>query len=365
MDQLKIIVDGEEMRCGYTTGSTATAASKAALIGLLTDEKIENVKIDTPAGIKLDLKVETIEIHPDYSIASVKKDAGDDPDLTDGIEIFAKVSFNNSDEINIDGGFGVGRITKKGLFGEIGEAAINPVPKEMIKKELKALTDKGLDILIYIPQGEEIGKKTFNSNIGIEGGISIIGSKGIVYPMSLKALMDTIYLEIDMIKENHGTENLILVPGNYGQTIASEIGLNIPIVQMSNYIGDTLKYAYSKDFKNFTLIGHIGKFAKLSIGIFNTHSKEADTRLEAFIYYMALNGINLEILKEINSYLTAEEAMERLIELGYEDIIYQMENGAEKRVKRYLKDEDIDVKVLIYSMKRGILNDNSSWDRTR
>src|SRR5699024_413695 len=157
---------------------------------------------------------------------------------------------------------------------------------QMIEKEVREVSEKGYDIVIFAPQGEEIGKKTFNSNIGIEGGISIIGSKGIVYPMSEEALIKTIYMEVDMAEENHGKDNIVLVSGNYGEKIAQSLDIQSPSVKVSNFLGDSLLYIYNKGFKSITLIGHIGKFAKLSIGVFNTHSKVCDARMEAFVYHL-------------------------------------------------------------------------------
>lgn len=351
---LYVIKEGKKLRCGYTTGSCAAAAAKASAIMLEGQREIQTVEIDTPANIRLKLQVKHIEIGKDKASCSIIKDAGDDPDSTDGMAIYAQVSQRTDGQIHIDGGYGIGRIMKKGLFGEIGEAAINPVPRAMIKKELKEVSNKGYDVLIYAPEGKAVGKKTFNENIGIEGGISIIGSKGIVYPMSQEALIKTIYMEIDMISENRGNENLVLVPGNYGEKIAQSLNIRDSKVKMSNFIGDSLLYAYNKGFKSITLIGHIGKFSKLSVGVFNTHSKVCDGRMEAFVYYLGLMGAPLELLEKIDALLTAEEALERCVEAGYGQVVRHMEKGAEKRIRKYLKDEDYKVKVIIYSMAKGV-----------
>ena len=351
---LFIVVDGEKLRCGYTTGSCATAASKAAALMLENAERLDYVEIDTPAGIRLKLEVNNIEITEDYVSCSITKDGGDDPDNTDGMEIFSKVRKNHEGEIRIDGGEGIGRIMRQGLFGQVGDAAINPVPREMIKKELEEVSSSGYDVTIYAPEGIARGKKTFNANIGIEGGISIIGSKGIVYPMSEEALLKTIYLEMDMIIDHKKIDDIILVPGNYGEKISEDLGLDMPRVKISNFIGDSLLYAYKKGFKSIKLIGHIGKFAKLSIGAFNTHSKICDTRMEAFVYYLSLMGADVDFLNEINEVLTAEEALNICIDRGYGDIVIKMEVGAENRIKKYLKDSEVDVEVIIYSMERGV-----------
>ncbi len=351
---LFVVKEGKELRCGYTTGSCAAAASKAAAIMLEHGKIIDFVEIDTPAGIRLKLEVTDPEIKNDSASCSIIKDAGDDPDNTDGIKIFSKLTKRSDGEVNIDGGFGIGRIMKKGLFGKVGEAAINPVPRQMIEKEVLEVSKDGYDVLIYAPEGEAIGKKTFNANIGIEGGISVVGTKGIVYPMSEDALLKTIYLEIDMVKENMGTDNIVLVPGNYGEKIADSLGIKSSKVLVSNYIGNALLYAQAQGFKSITLIGHIGKFAKLSVGAFNTHNKICDIRMEAFIYYLAFLQAPMELIEKIDTTLTAEEALNICIDAGYKEIVSLMEKGAERRINKYIKDNDVKIKVIIYSMERGV-----------
>ena len=351
---LYVIKDGKNLRCGFTTGSCATAAAKAAAIMLETKRIINFVEIDTPAGVKLKLEVYNPLIAETYASCSIVKDAGDDPDNTDGIAIYARVSKRADGKILIDGGIGIGRIMRKGLFGEVGQAAINPVPRSTIEKEVREVSDEGYEVLIYAPEGVAIGKKTFNSYIGIEGGISIIGTKGIVYPMSEEALLKTIYMEVDMLLDEYGDDHIVLVPGNYGEKVSETLGINKPRTKISNFIGDSLLYIYNKGFKSVTLIGHIGKFSKLSIGVFNTHSKVCDGRMEAFIYYLSFMGAPMELLVEVNSAITAEEGLNICIEAGFGGVIKHMEKGAEARIKKYLKDEDYKVKVIIYSMERGV-----------
>lgn len=351
---LYVIKEGKELRCGYTTGSCAAGAAKAAAIMLESKKEIKYVEIDTPANIRLKLEVHNPKIEDSKVSCSIIKDAGDDPDNTDGIEIYGEISKRSDGQVKIHGGIGIGRITRKGLFGKIGDAAINPVPRQMIEKEVKEVSKDGYDVIIYAPQGEVVGKKTYNKNIGIEGGISIIGTKGIVYPMSEEALIKTIYMEIDMAKETKGNENIVLVPGNYGEKLVDALNIKGPKVKISNFIGDSILYAYNKGFKSITLVGHIGKFAKLSIGVFNTHSKVCDARMEAFIYYLAFMGAPLDLLEKINNTLTAEEGMNICIDEGYGKVVKLMEKGAEKRIKKYLKDEDYKVEVIIYSMGKGV-----------
>lgn len=354
MDPLYIIKEGKSLRCGYTTGSCGAGAAKAAAIMLEKKEIINYVGIDTPAGIRLKLEVSNQKLEDEYASCSIIKDGGDDPDVTDGMEIFAKVFKRKDGQVIIDGGTGIGRIKRKGLFGEIGDAAINPVPRQMIEKEVKEVSNDGYDVLIYAPKGEEISKKTYNKNIGVEGGISIIGTKGIVYPMSDDALLKTIYMEVDIVEEKYGKDNIILVPGNYGEKMVEELNMAGGKVKVSNFIGDSLLYIYNKGFKYITLIGHIGKFSKLSLGVFNTHSRVCDGRMEAFIYYLALRGASMEIIHKIMNTITAEEALNICIENGYKEIVRDMEKGCEDRIRKYLKDENFPVRVIIYSMERGI-----------
>lgn len=354
MLDLYVVKEGKKLRCGYTTGSSSAAASKACALMLESKEIINSVKIDTPEGIILDIQIFNPIIKDDEVSCYVVKDAGDDPDVTDKIEIYARVRKNKSGKINIDGGRGIGRISEKSFFGRVGDPAINKVPREMIRKELEKVSDSGYDVLIWVPRGEEIAKKTFNKNIGIEGGISIIGTKGIVYPMSDEALLKTIYMEIDSFYKNEGGERLVLVPGNYGEKISREIYPNINPIKISNFLGDSLLYSREKNFREIVLIGHIGKFCKLALGIFNTHSKVADTRIEAFIYYLYRMGASLELIKRVENTLTAEEALNICIEEGYGQIVGLMEKDAEKKIRTYLKDDTLNIRVIIYSMERGI-----------
>ena len=351
--QGSVIKDGKTLRCGYTTGSCATGAAKAAAL-ILQGEDLEEVEIDTPAGIVLRLPVVVHGNGTTYVECSVKKDAGDDPDATHGINIHALVSKRRDGKINITGGTGIGRIIKRGIFGQVGDYAINRVPREMIQRELTKISGSGYDVVITAPEGIEIGKKTFNENIGIEGGISIIGTTGIVEPMSEKALLDTIYLELDQIFMEHGTRKLLLVLGNHGEKMARAISLDAPCVKISNYIGDSLQYAVNRGFKSITILGHIGKLSKMSMGVFNTHSRVSDIRMEAFSYHLALMGVPLEFIRGLQACLTAEEAVHKCVDSGYGKVVQRMERAAEEKARIYVKNGNLDIKVIMYSMGRGV-----------
>lgn len=354
MDNLYVIKNGKKLRCGYTTGSCAAGAAKAAAIMLHTGKIPEYIEIDTPAGIRLHLKVEKPLCKENCASCCIVKDAGDDPDVTNGMAIFAEVRKRGDSEICVDGGEGIGRITREGFWGKIGESAINPVPRQMIRDELVKVADHGWNVVIYAPTGKEITKKTFNSHIGIKGGISIIGTTGIVEPMSDEAFKKTIYLEIDKIYEDGLTEILLFL-GNYGERVATTLNLQAPKIKISNFIGESISYCYNKGFQKVILLGHIGKLSKLSIGAFNTHSKVCDVRIEAFVYYLALVGASTQLIQQVNQCKTSEEALKLILENGYDHIVEKMRQGCVERIKHYVKDENFQVDVLLYSMEYGIL----------
>ena len=278
--------DGKKLQFGYTTGTCAAAAAKAATLLLLTGRVPETVHILTPKGIALDLEVLEPRRAEGAASCAIQKYSGDDPDVTNGILVFAKVRARPEPGILIDGGVGVGRVTKPGLKQAIGEAAINPVPREMIRLAAEEALDEcgqvtGLSIIISVPEGVEIAQKTFNPRLGIEGGISILGTSGIVEPMSEDALVESIELEIRQ-KHALGRKRLFITPGNYGADFAKAVCSmdETELVKCSNYIGRTLDIAAAEGFREVLLIGHVGKLVKLSGGIMNTHSREGDGRAE-------------------------------------------------------------------------------------
>lgn len=349
-----LIHEGKKLRYGYTTGSCAQAATKAAGLGLLTGEIPDFIEIETPENVLLTLEVLDKTIGENEVSCAIRKDAGDDPDVTDGILIYSRVKKSVDGEIHIYGAEGVGIITRKNLFGKIGDPAINPVPLKMIRKELENLGG-GLSAEIYVPEGEAIAKRTFNSQLGIKGGISIIGTTGLVKPMSTEALLKTIYLEIDMIAEENLDTGIAFVPGAYGEELYRKSDINLQVVKVSNYMGDALMYAASLGFRKIVVFGHVGKLSKLSIGIFNTHNRIADGRKESFIYYLALEGENKEIIDAVNESQSAEQIVEILLDKGKKYIFTEMKKGIEERVKAYLKNSSLDISVYMYSMERGLL----------
>ncbi len=314
--------DGKRLRFGYTTGTCAAAAAKAAAILLFTGKAPETVPIHTPKGIDLTLSVLEPVAGDGFASCAIQKDSGDDPDVTNGVLVYARVMFDPKPGIRIDGGIGVGRVTKPGLKQAIGEAAINPVPRGMIRQAVEEIAEEyecanGLSVVISIPMGVALAEKTFNPRLGIEGGISILGTSGIVEPMSEDALKDSIALEIKQRKAL-GDTLLILTPGNYGADFLKEqYGVaDERIVKCSNYIGDALDTAAETGFSKVLLTGHIGKLIKLSGGIFNTHSKLGDHRAELMAAAAKAAGADETIQNAMFDCVTTDEMLRVLDERG-------------------------------------------------
>ena len=317
-----VMKDGKKLRFGYTTGTCAAAAAKAATLMLLTGRVPETVEILTPKGILLNLEVLEPELSTGRASCAIRKYSGDDPDVTNGILVYAEARTRREPGICIDGGVGVGRVTKPGLKQPVGEAAINPVPKEMIRRAAEeALSEceqvTGLSIVISVPEGVEIAKKTFNPRLGIVGGISILGTSGIVEPMSEEALLGSIELEVRQ-KRALGRKRLYITPGNYGADFAKAVcRMNEEeLVKCSNFIGRTLDMAAAEGFDEVLLIGHVGKLVKLSGGIMNTHSREGDGRAELMAAWALKAGAGAELARAVLDCVTTDEMLRLLHEAG-------------------------------------------------
>ena len=315
LEDYYIIRNNRKMRFAYTTGTCAAAASKAAARMLLSGEEIREISFMTPKGILLNLEILHIEKGEDFVSCAVRKDAGDDPDMTDGLEIFSRVKKTGESKIVLDGGPGVGRVTKKGLEQPVGSAAINKVPRSMILKAAEDICSEydhegGLEIIISVPNGEEAAKKTFNPRLGIQGGISILGTSGIVEPMSESALIKTIEVEMRQRVEN-GSRFLLVTPGNYGSAYLKE-HMDLPLegaMKCSNYVGETIDMAVSMGVEGILFVSHIGKFVKVAAGIMNTHSRCADARAEVLAANAMRAGISAETALDILNTVTTDEAL--------------------------------------------------------
>ena len=354
----------KKLRYGYTTGSCAAAASKAAAAMLLSGKEISYVELHTPKGIDLRLEVLDISREDNAVSCAIQKDGGDDPDVTNGILIYAKVSREPADEaqIIIDGGIGVGRVTKPGLEQPVGAAAINKVPRQMIRENLEAVCEQyhyhgKLSVVISIPSGVELAAKTFNPRLGIVGGISVLGTSGIVEPMSEQALIDTIRVEMRQTLAN-GMEYLLVVPGNYGIDFLDQYGHGLQLedaVKCSNFVGEALDAAVEFGAKGVLLVGHIGKFVKLAGGIMNTHSHNADARMELLTVHAALLGAPVELLQKMMECVTTDDALKYLKEADLmepvmERIMEKMEFYVNQRAQHQLE-----LGVITFSNVFGIL----------
>ena len=339
---------GKNLRCGYTTGSCATAAAKAAATMLLTGERVDSVRIDTPKGIVLNLEPLEVEQKENYVSCAIRKDSGDDPDDTNGILVFARVDKVAEPGVHIEGGLGVGRVTKPGLACSVGGPAINPTPRRMITAEVTSVIednayDGGLSVTISIPEGVEIAKKTFNPRLGIVGGLSVLGTSGIVEPMSEKALIETMYVEMRAQKAR-GNKNLLVFFGNYGEDFTRDV-MQLDLegaVTCSNFVGELLDYAVFLGFETLLLIGHSGKLVKLAQGVMNTHSKYADCRTELFALEAMFHGASIEVGQEIYGCLTTDEVtkilkrenlFESVIEKVTDKIDFYMQHRVHGKIK--------------------------------
>ena len=353
----------KKLRSGFTTGSCAAAASKAAAWMLLTGEEKKSIRIFTPSGRAFDAEILDIQRGRDSVKCAVRKDGGDDPDVTTGALIYADVRLSESGSVRIDGGEGVGRVTRPGLDQPPGEAAINSVPRSMIKKEIDDVAeaysyDGGFDVIISVPGGEEIASRTFNPRLGIEGGISIIGTSGIVEPMSEQAILDTIKVELRQ-KKAEGCSTAFVSPGNYGlEFMKEEYSVDLDrSVKCSNFIGLTVDMVRDLGFSGMLLTGHAGKLVKVAGGIMNTHSREADCRMEMIASAAAREGAPSELILSILDSLTTEEAFVKLRESDREladRTSARIMDGIISSLRRRAGGE-LDIECIMYTKENGLI----------
>ena len=317
------------LRCGYTTGSCAALAASGAARLLLSGEAPTTVRLVTPKGWPVEVPLAEAVLDGDEARCAVRKDAGDDPDVTDGCLVCAAVR-RTERGISVDGGAGVGRVTKPGLDQPVGAAAINSVPRRMICDAARAVCEElgyggGLEIVISVPNGGKIAKKTFNPMLGIEGGVSILGTSGVVEPMSEQALIDTVELTLRQAAALGG-KRVILTPGSYGEAWVHAIGLGdrgVPVVKCSNFIGDALDAAAALGFEDVLLVGHVGKLVKLAGGVMNTHSRQADCRAEIFTAHAAVCSAPPALCRALMDSVTADACLALLEEAGLKEAVLE------------------------------------------
>lgn len=365
----------KQLKCGITTGTCAAAAAKAAAEGLLLGIDEKAVFIHTPRGVTVRIAVFCMEISEKKAEYMVQKDSGDDPDVTNHAKILVSVEkIGNGQELTeemfrderypnlyLDGGIGVGRVTREGLEQRIGQAALNVVPRSMIFQaagevcELAEYKERLL-ITVSVPKGAELAERTFNPRLGIAGGISILGTSGILEPMSEKAIVDTIETQIRQLQAL-GEERLLVTPGNYGQEYAGKhLGLDLEkSIKCSNYIGDTLDLAVSYQMKYFLLVGNIGKLVKLAAGIMNTHSKTADARCEIFAVHTVLCGGSRKMAEQIMTCINTDEILSNLEEWGLREAVMQSICGKIKEHITHRIGKNMQFGVILFSEKFGYL----------
>ena len=392
----------KKLRWGYTTGTCAAAASLAAAVMLLRGRRMEQVSLTTPKGVRLDLEVEEMETGENCVCCGVRKDAGDDPDVTDGLMVYSQVRLPDADSggagdareagdnteagddrnacgdyvyekdglrLILSGGVGVGRVTQCGLSCEVGKAAINPVPRQMIFEQVAGVCRESgfkgvLSIEIRVPEALKVADKTFNSRLGIQGGISILGTSGMVEPMSETALLDTIRLELRQ-RIRKGEKNLLVTPGNYGESfVGTVLGLGLgQAVKCSNFIGSTIDMAVEEGAESMLLIGHGGKLIKLAAGIMNTHSSWADGRMEILAAHGAACGAKRELVEQIMEAVTVDEGL-RLLETE-DGLREQVMKRVMARLEQYVKRRAggrLRAEVIVFTNERGILGATTGAD---
>ena len=345
------------LRSGYTTGACAAAAAKAATLALLTGIVPEVVQITLPGGQTPSFLVKDAEIQAEFTRCAVEKDAGDDPDVTNGIWVYALA--RKSEQSSVTGGPGIGRVTKPGLQRPVGEYAINNGPRQMVGRAVAEAIEMagipcGIEISLSIPKGEELAARTYNPRLGIIGGISVLGTTGIVEPMSEQALVDSIRAELRVLHAG-GARSVLMTPGNYGEVYARKrLGLENEAVLCSNFIGDALDAAEELGFHSVLLVGGLGKLVKLAGGIFNTHSHNADCRLELLTAHAALAGATQALAAVLMNCVTTDEALLTLREAGLWNAV---ERTLLERISFHLtaRAGKMEVAVMLFSEKHGTL----------
>ena len=359
-----ISAGGKRLRCGYTTGTCAALAAAGAARYLTEGTWPETVSLRTPKGWRVEVPLEACRAEPGRAICAVRKDGGDDVDRTHGARIEAAVALTESPGITIQGGPGVGRVTKPGLDQPVGEAAINRVPRQMIARAVEEVLsaagyEGGASVVISVPEGEVIARQTFNPRLGIEGGISILGTSGIVEPMSAQAVVDTIALELRQAAAQ-GEKRLILTPGNYGLDYLRRQGMDqweIPVVKCSNFIGEALDEAVLDGFSEILLVGHVGKLVKLAGGIFNTHRRTADCRAELFCAHAALAGGDKTLCRALMNCLTTNACLALLDEAGRrEPVMASLLDAIQGHLSRRAG-ETCAVGAVLFSNEYGLLGE--------
>ncbi|MCL4424243.1 MAG: cobalt-precorrin-5B (C(1))-methyltransferase CbiD [Firmicutes bacterium] len=354
-------VDGRRLRRGYTTGMSAAAAAKSATQLLFGGEVHGSVEVVTPSGITISLPLSCHEKGDGYAVCGVIKDGGDDPDVTHGLEICARVQRIAGAGVILKGGPGVGVVTKPGLALSVGEPAINPVPRAIILREVGAVLPpgQGVEVIISVIGGEKAAERTLNPRLGIIGGISILGTSGIVEPMSEDAFRESLVPQLKVAKAK-GYDAAVLTPGRIGEKAAVDRYGFPPdaVVLMSNFVGYMLREGQRLGMKGMILFGHHGKLVKVAAGVFHTHNKMADARLEAIASQAALIGAGPGVIGEIMECTTAEATLVALKAHGLMEVFPRLAERASRRARDYLRsygDGEVSVGTVLLSLEGEVL----------
>ena len=350
-----------KLRTGYTTGSSATAAAKAALSSIINQNKVEDIEIILPKGTFLKIPVHSCKFESNNAKCSVIKDGGDDPDVTHGAEIIVELSFTEKkNEIEIDGGEGVGIVTKPGLGLEINKPAINPVPKKMIDQNLreigeKFLTERGIRVVISVPKGRELGPKTDNPRIGIQNGISILGTSGIVIPFSTASYAASIRQNLD-VSLAMGNDIVVLTTGGRSEDFAKKI-VELPehcFVQMGDFSGYTIQQCAKKNIKKAYVVGFIGKLAKMAAGVKQTHVKGSKVDMNFLADLARKSNAQEEIVEEIKKANTARHVSEIIQKNNIKGFFELICSETYKHMRKY-SEEKVPIDVILFDFEGNIL----------
>lgn len=347
------------LREGVTTGSCATAAAMASAIWQMEGKCPVSMEVDTPIGKKLLLPV----VPMSDGVCGVVKDAGDDPDVTDGCTVVVQVKMEDfKGPVAFCAGEGVGTVKSEGLKVPVGEPAINPIPRQMIEQHLrKVIGERAAQVTVSIPGGEKLAKQTFNGRVGVEGGLSVLGTKGIVRPMSEEAVKDSLVLELN-VRIAGGVKDVAFVLGHTGEERVHELyGEHICCVQISNYIGFMLDEAQSRGFDRILIAGFAGKLVKVAADIMNTHSHVADGRREVLCTYAALEGVRTSVIREIYESKTVQGAIDVM---ERENLLYLwniIADEIERKCRMRVLDS-MDIGVVLFGKDNAILGESSSAD---
>ncbi|MDH3313502.1 MAG: cobalt-precorrin-5B (C(1))-methyltransferase [Nitrosopumilus sp.] len=351
-----------KLKTGYTTGSSATAAAKAALLLILGQKKIENVEILLPKRSFIKIPVYSCEFESDKAKCSVIKDGGDDPDVTHGAEIIVELSLTEKiNQIEIDGGEGVGIVTKPGLGLEINKPAINPVPKRMIIENLREvgkqiLLEKGIKVVISVPKGRELGPKTDNPRLGIVNGISILGTSGIVIPFSTASYAASIRQNLD-VAIAMGNDTVVLTTGGRSEDFAKKI-VDLPehcFVQMGDFSGYTIQQCAKKNIKKAYVVGFIGKLAKMAAGVKQTHVKGSKVDMNFLAELAKKVDAKENVIQSIKKANTARHVSEIILENNVKGFFELICSETHKHMRNH-SEQKVPIDVILFDFDGNILS---------